>query len=79
MIELAGISTRQMPKIERATRPSILDPYLPFMVQALEQYPDLSAVRLLGINGVPVPAVIEHGDRITLSLYMKLFPRNNPR
>lgn len=42
VLSLAGL-----PKIERATRPSILDPYLPFMVQMLEQYPTLSAVRLL--------------------------------
>ena len=42
ILSLAGL-----PKIERAARPSILDPYLPFMVQMLEQYPRLSAVRLL--------------------------------
>jgi transposase len=42
VLSLAGL-----PKIERAARPSILDPYLPFMVQMLEQYPKLSAVRLL--------------------------------
>ncbi len=42
VLSLAGL-----PKIDRATRPSILDPYLPFMVQMLEQYPTLSAVRLL--------------------------------
>ncbi len=42
VLSLAGL-----PKIERATRPSILDPYLAFMVQMLEQYPTLSAVRLL--------------------------------
>ena len=42
VLSLAGL-----PKIERATRPSILDPYLSFMVQMLEQYPTLSAVRLL--------------------------------
>lgn len=42
VLSLAGL-----PKIDRAVRPSILDPYLPFMVQMLEQYPKLSAVRLL--------------------------------
>jgi len=42
VLSLAGL-----PKIDRAARPSILDPYLPFMVQMLEQYPTLSAVRLL--------------------------------
>ena len=47
VLSLAGL-----PKIERATRPSILDPYLPFMVQMLEQYPSLSAVRLLGMARV---------------------------
>ena len=42
VLSLAGL-----PKIDRAARPSILDPYLPLMVQMLEQYPKLSAVRLL--------------------------------
>lgn len=36
-----------LPKVERATKPSILDPYLPLIVQTLEEYPKLSAVRLL--------------------------------
>lgn len=51
VLSLAGL-----PKIERATRSSIMDPYLPFMVQMLEQYPSLSAVRLLEmvrIRGYP--------------------------
>jgi transposase len=41
VLSLAGL-----PKIERTARSSILDPYLPFMVQMLEQYPKLSAARL---------------------------------
>lgn len=36
-----------LPKIERAARPSILDPYLPFIIETLEAHPTLSAVRLL--------------------------------
>ena len=51
VLSLAGL-----PKIERTARPSIMDPYLPFMVQMLEKYPTLSAVRLLEmarIRGYP--------------------------
>lgn len=36
-----------LPKIERTARVSILDPYLPMIVEKLEAYPTLSAVRLL--------------------------------
>lgn len=35
-----------MPKVERTLRPSILDPYLPFMIATLKQYPTLTAARL---------------------------------
>lgn len=40
------IARAGVPKPERTTRPSIIDPYLPFIVQALAQFPDLSAIRL---------------------------------
>jgi transposase len=35
-----------MPKAERTLRPSILDPYLPFIIATLKQYPTLTAARL---------------------------------
>jgi len=35
-----------LPKVERAMSASILDPYLPFMVETLSQYPKLTAARL---------------------------------
>lgn len=41
VLSLAGL-----PKIDRATRDSIIDPHLAFMVDTLEQYPTLSAKRL---------------------------------
>lgn len=40
------ISQAGMPKVERAKAPSIIDPYLPFIHQTLQQYPSLSAARL---------------------------------
>jgi len=40
------LSQAGLPKAERAHRPSLLDPYLPFVVQTLKQYPRLSASRL---------------------------------
>lgn len=35
-----------MPKIERAKRPSIIDPYLPFIIETLNEFPSLTAARL---------------------------------
>lgn len=56
VLSLAGL-----PKIERATRSSILDPYLPFMVQMLEKYPKLSAVRLLEMARIRgYPGAVSH-------------------
>lgn len=40
------ISQAGMPKVERAKGPSIIDPYLPFIHQTLEQYPTLTAARI---------------------------------
>ena len=34
------LSQAGLPKIERAISPSIIDPYVPFMIKTLEQYPD---------------------------------------
>ena len=36
-----------LPKVERTARVSILDPFLPMIVEKLQEYPTLSAVRLL--------------------------------
>lgn len=40
------LSQAGMPKVERACRPSILDPYLPFIHETLKQYPSLTASRV---------------------------------
>lgn len=40
------LSQAGMPKFERAARPSILDPYLPFVTETLSQFPTLTASRL---------------------------------
>jgi len=40
------ISQAGMPKVERAKGPSIIDLYLPFIHETLEQYPTLSAARI---------------------------------
>ncbi len=40
------LSQAGMPKAERAPRASIIDPYLPFIIETLEQYPKLTATRL---------------------------------
>jgi transposase len=40
------LSQAGLPKAERPRRPSQLDPYVPFMVQTLKQYPTLTARRL---------------------------------
>jgi len=35
-----------LPKVERSPRPSIIDPYLPFIVETLREFPTLTAARL---------------------------------
>jgi transposase len=40
------LSEAGLPKIERSPRPSIIDPYLPFIVKTLSQFPTLTATRL---------------------------------
>ena len=35
-----------MPKVERSNRASIIDPYLPFIIQTLDEFPTLTAARL---------------------------------
>ena len=41
------LSQAGLPKVERALRSSIIDPYLPFIVETLTQFPKLTAARLL--------------------------------
>lgn len=43
------IAQAGIPKPQRAVRPSIIDPYLPFIVETLQQFPTLSAARLYGM------------------------------
>jgi len=40
------LSQAGMPKVERTQRASIIDPYLPFIIETLTQYPKLTAARL---------------------------------
>ena len=41
-----ALSEAGLPKAGRARRASMIDPYLPFIVQTLERYPTLTASRL---------------------------------
>ena len=40
------LSQAELPKVERPHRASLIDPYLPFVLQTLGQYPTLTASRL---------------------------------
>jgi len=40
------LSQAGMPKVERSYRPSVIEPYLPFIHETLKQYPSLTASRL---------------------------------
>lgn len=40
------LSQAGLPKVERSPRPSIIDPYLPFIMATLAQFPTLTAARL---------------------------------
>jgi len=43
------LSQAGLPKIERPHRASLIDPYLPFVLKTLQQYPSLTASRLYGM------------------------------
>lgn len=43
------LSQAGLPKVERALRPTIIDEYLPFIIETLQQYPTLTAARLYGM------------------------------
>jgi len=43
------LSNAGIPKVTRTDRASILDPYLPFVIETLEQFPRLTASRLYGM------------------------------
>lgn len=64
-----------LPKVERATKPSILDPYLPFIVQTLEEFPKLSAVRLLEMARV---RGYQGGDSHFRARVAQMRPRKQP-
>jgi transposase len=40
------LSQAGLPKVERSVRPSIIDPYLPFIIETLASFPSLTAARL---------------------------------
>ena len=40
------LSQAGLPKVERSVRSSIIDPYLPFIIKTLSEFPTLTAVRL---------------------------------
>lgn len=40
------LSQAGLPKVERSLRPSIIDPYLPFVIETLSAFPTLTAARL---------------------------------
>jgi transposase len=43
------LSQAGLPKAERPRRPSMIDPYLPFILDTLQRYPTLTASRLYGM------------------------------
>jgi len=58
------LSQAGLPKVERADRPAMIDPYLPFIMETLKQYPTLTASRLYamvrerGYGGGPITFAI---------------------
>jgi len=40
------LSQAGLPKVERSDRPTMIDPYLPFIMETLKQFPSLTASRL---------------------------------
>ncbi|WP_462331118.1 IS21 family transposase [Thiohalocapsa halophila] len=66
------LSQAGLPKVERPHRPSLIDPYLPFVLKTLEQYPRLSAARLYAM-------VRERGYRGGADHFRHLIAHYRPR
>ena len=43
------LSQAGLPKVDRTSRVSIIDPYLPFIIETLNEFPTLTAARLYGM------------------------------
>ena len=69
------LSQAGLPKAERAHRPSLIDPYLPFVLETLKQYPRLTASRLHAMVGERGYTGGEDHFRHLISLYR---PRPQP-
>ena len=41
------LSQAGLPKVERSPRPSIIDPYLPFIIETLNEFPTLTAATFI--------------------------------
>ncbi len=55
------LSQAGLPKIERVDRPSMIDPYLPFIMETLTQFPTLTASRLYAmVRERGYPGGIDH-------------------
>ena len=66
------LSQAGLPKAERPHRPSLIDPYLPFVLKTLEQYPRLTAARLYAM-------VRERGYRGGADHFRHLIAHYRPR
>jgi hypothetical protein len=66
------LSQAGLPKVERPHRPSLIDPYLPFVLQSLAQYPSLTASRLYAM-------VRERGYRGGEDHFRHLIAHHRPR
>jgi len=66
------LSQAGLPKVERPHRPSLIDPYLPFVLKTLEQYPRLTAARLYAM-------VRERGYRGGADHFRHLIAHYRPR
>jgi len=66
------LSQAGLPKVERPHRASLIDPYLPFVLQTLKQYPKLTASRLYAM-------VRERGYRGGEDHFRHLIAHHRPR
>lgn len=69
------LSQAGLPKVERTVQPSIIDPYLPFILETLESFPTLTAARLFEmVKGRGYPG----GPSLFRQRISQLRPRKQP-